>query len=363
MLSRDQNAVAIQDTHIPASLSGGQRHLDTLAHRAPADLGGDRGVLDARPNGVAASVQAVSNPTPGCNAPAPELSRDQAGSDAHRTCVPVDFNGGQETTAVQMRSASANVNGDHPVPDAHRGLVPADALLKLYADLVDDLERVRIATENRRRSLIQVKGLEGSPEEERLGDMAESLHKIERAAIRDLEKQMTAHPLGRFAEQNTGVGLKSLARLLGTVGDPCSYVDRETGEVIERTVSKLWAYCGYKPGQGKYKGQEHNYSRIAKTRTYLIAESCMKNRKSPYRPVYEAARAKYEERDLPDWRKNSMALRVVSKEILKDLWKFRRGHMNGDTRVFAAPPSDLGRGHHELDALIVDASANGKETA
>lgn len=46
------------------------------------------------------------------------------------------------------------------------------ALLTIYADLLDDLERSRIATENRIRSLRDVKGLAGSPEEERLDAIA-----------------------------------------------------------------------------------------------------------------------------------------------------------------------------------------------
>ena len=53
-----------------------------------------------------------------------------------------------------------------PTPDANPMLEPGGGmnypLLTIYADLLDDLERSRIATENRIRSLREIKGMAGS---------------------------------------------------------------------------------------------------------------------------------------------------------------------------------------------------------
>lgn len=60
------------------------------------------------------------------------------------------------------------------------------ALLTIYADLLDDLEKSRIATENRIRALRQAKGLGGSPEEKRLTLIASSLGEAEQKAANEL---------------------------------------------------------------------------------------------------------------------------------------------------------------------------------
>jgi hypothetical protein len=200
-----------------------------------------------------------------------------------------------------------------------------DALLALYADMLDDLERTRIATENRVRSLRQVKGMEGTKQEERLQAMVDDLSALERGATLELKRALRQHRLGPWVKRTVGVGEKQGARLLASVGDPYVRAPRYEDDVeIEpsrpRTVSELWAYCGYAPGQKRQKGVKSNWNAKAKMRAYLIAESCMKQMHSPYRAVYDAARAQYLERDTTDGHKHNMALRRVAKEILKDLW-------------------------------------------
>lgn len=165
-------------------------------------------------------------------------------------------------------------------------------LLKIYADLLDDLESSRIATENRIRSLRDVKGMAGSPEEQRLDSIAMGLAEAERKATNELRRAMKAHPLGGWVGAQVGVGEKSAGRLLAAIGDP--YVRSDTGE--PRTVNQLWAYCGLHVIDGarprRKKGQIANWSSTAKTQAYLIARSCVYNRESPYRAVYDEAREK-----------------------------------------------------------------------
>lgn len=244
----------------------------------------------------------------------------------------------------------------------------ADALLLLYADALDDLERVRIATENRVRSLVQVKGMEGSPEQARLEGLCDGLKAMEHGAELELKRALRSHPLGPWVKRTVGVGEKQGARLLAAIGDP--------GE--RRTVSQLWAYCGYHvlnpshdappaqyasagvhplhPDQSQHdslsllvgvdpssdtahgrtaahtdaggvaprrrKGVKANWNSTAKMRAYLIAESCIKQRHSPYRAKYDTRRA-HTATTHPEWtdgHSHADALRVVAKEVLKDLW-------------------------------------------
>lgn len=211
------------------------------------------------------------------------------------------------------------------------------ALLTVYADLVDDLEKSRIATEGRIRSLRQIKGLAGSPEEERLDAIAMGLATAEHQAVSELRKAVKLHPLGEWVGAQVGIGEKQAGRLLGVLGDPSLRVDPETGEATERTRNQLWAYCGFAPGQRRQKGVKSNWSAAAKMRAYLIAESCMKQMSSPYRPVYERARASWEKRDVADAHKHSHALRVTAKAILNDLWtEARRLRGAGNTSAKAS---------------------------
>lgn len=215
------------------------------------------------------------------------------------------------------------------------------ALLTIYADLVDDLEKSRIATENRIRALRDVKGLAGSPEEERLDSIAMGLAEAERKATNELKKAVKAHPLGEWIGGQLGVGEKQAGRLLGVLGDPY----KRPG-FPPRTVSQLWSYCGYGDArsQVRRRGVKNNWNATLKMRAFLIAESCMKTPTSPYRAVYDEGRAKYADAvhtdeckrcgpsgkpaqpgsDLSDGHKHARALRLVTKTFLRDLWEEAR---------------------------------------
>ncbi len=238
------------------------------------------------------------------------------------------------------------------------------SLLTIYADLLDDLERSRIATENRIRSLREVKGLAGSQEEERLDAIAMGLAEAERKTTNELRKAVKAHPLGEWIGAQIGVGEKQAGRLLGVLGDPSTRVDPETGEAIERTVSQLWSYCGYGDAklQARRRGEKANWNATLKMRAFLIAESCIKQSASPYRAVYDEARAKYADAvhadeckrcgpsgkpaqpgsPLSDGHKHARALRLVAKTFLRDLWEeARRVQQVGDPHLATDPAPEL----------------------
>jgi hypothetical protein len=261
-------------------------------------------------------------------------------------------------------------------------------LLALLADVLDDLERTRIANENRLRQLtrdeVDSDGEErgfgltlDQPQVAALADVVTALGKLEHQSTLNLQRAVRKHPLGPWVKATVGVGEKQGARLLAAIGDPYwnTLYDRP------RLVSELWAYCGLHvlpaaqskratqelPGGGgeqgdpghsgtashtgaagvaptRARGQRANWSTVAKTRAYLVAESCIKQARSPYRAVYDDGRKKYEDAlhpapckrcgpsgkpaeqgtPLSAGHQHARAMRLVMKEILKDLWRESR---------------------------------------
>lgn len=265
-----------------------------------------------------------------------------------------------------------------------------EATEKLYllASQLDGIEELRKATDNRFRQATrstedsdgEVRGFgfhADDPDIAAIRVTNDALAKIEHQVILQLQRAMRQHPLGAWQKTALGVGEKQLARLLAAVGDPWwnSLHDRP------RTVSELWAYSGLHtlPALGhispdtqsrsaesrnqaavppldhsapdtqlgpirgaarRTKGQRANWSTDAKTRAYLIAESCVKQTRSPYREVYDKRRAVTAERvhdrpcpqcngaghkdlELTAWRpghQHADAMRIVSKTVLRDLW-------------------------------------------
>lgn len=240
--------------------------------------------------------------------------------------------------------ARAAAGSDVPGPAADGRMMPRcgsllDPALCLAADVLDDLERVRTANENRLRQLTRTAvdsdgeergfGLDEShPDVARLAAMVEALKTVEHDAVLELQRKLRKHPLGGWVKAQRGVGEKQGARLLAAIGDP--YIN--SAKDAPRTVSALWAYCGLhvlpvgqsqtdaqadgadrtKPPGGhtsidvqadraagakhrdtdhapngthgglvgvaakRRKGERANWSTKAKMRAYLIAESCMK---------------------------------------------------------------------------------------
>jgi hypothetical protein len=265
-----------------------------------------------------------------------------------------------------------------------RSLNLADPFLALAADVLDDLERVRIANENRLRQLTRdTTDKDGEergfgltidhPDVARLSALVDALAKAEHSATLNLQRMMRRHPLGPWIRQAKGVGEKQAARLLAAIGDPYwnDLHDRP------RTVSELWAYCGYHvvftgqrgndtqfPGASedaggsnsnqltfdnqavsvgvaaaRVRGQKSNWSANAKMRAYLIAESIVKCG-DVYREVYDGGRKRYAAAvhqvdcrrcgstgkpaasgsPMSAGHQHARALRLVAKRVLRDLW-------------------------------------------
>jgi hypothetical protein len=215
--------------------------------------------------------------------------------------------------------------------------------------------------------------------------IVDQLSKVDHQASLELQKAMRRHPLGPFVKQQHGWGDRQVARLLAAIGDP--YLREFPGEDGEslfapRTVSQLWAYCGLhtlpavgqaaadarsvsagggnQPGNQdqtrgdvqstpvlvaakRQRGQQANWSTTAKMRAWNVATSIVKT-KGEWRDVYDARRAATASRvhaapcvrcgpsgkpaqPGTPWslgHQHADALRIVSKEVLKALWKESR---------------------------------------
>lgn len=258
-------------------------------------------------------------------------------------------------TNVPTLQGSTSTAGHCP-PDAQlryvgRGAILRDPFLALLADAVDDLERVRIASENRYRQLTRsTEDADGEergfgltdavPEVLRVRQVVEGLVDLEHKAVLNLQRQIRKHPLWiAWGKDAKGVGEKQLARLLATIGDPY-WNDLHQRP---RTVSELWAYSGFSvidgASQRRTKGAKVNWSPDARMRTWLITGACLKAQ-GHHAEIYYAAREKYAEathhvecvRCGPKGRpalagsplslahQHARALRAIAKEVLKDLW-------------------------------------------
>ncbi len=247
----------------------------------------------------------------------------------------------------------------------HGGLGPilADPTLALAADVVDDLERVKIANQNRLRTLT-MGGEHGHgmsiehPDIKRLAALVAALEGAEHQATLNLSRVMRHHPLGAWVKASKGVGEKQAARLLASIGDPY-WNDLHNRP---RKLRELYAFCGMSVvgasahstrdsqspcGAGsapaKVRGERVNWSPDARMRLWLIASKCvMVGHGGPYRAVYDEGRAKYaaavhaedckrcgpkgkpapqvQGSPLSAAHQHARAIRLIAKAILRDLW-------------------------------------------
>lgn len=265
---------------------------------------------------------------------------------------------------------------DHPAAkilpenqtDSAAGPLLYSGYLCLLSDSLDDIEALRIATENRVRSLTRTEadsdgeyrglGLDArSPEVATAMQMLDAMKKLEHDATKALQREVRKSPLYGWVQRNKGIGEKQAARLLAVIGDPYWNDLHER----PRTVSELWAYAGYSVIEGsaqrRRKGIKSNWNDKAKSRAFLMAQSCVKRLDGSYRKVYDAAREQYADSIHPTdcvrcgpagkpalagtplslGHQHARALRRISKEILRDLWlEARMIHTGEMTEEMAA---------------------------
>lgn len=234
--------------------------------------------------------------------------------------------------------------------------------LRMWAATYDAASRNKMATDARFRELTNLQQHLPGAEDQKLFAKQQKDHarKMLFAAYKRAFPTIYA-----WAVETPGLATSSdLAWLLALTGDPRvkqPYIRLETepaGHVCcekcgpgkhlvalketPRLVSQLWAYCGHGAAIKRRKGMTAaealaGGNTMAKTLAHRLAEACMKmpggitstgkaRKRSPYRDVYDAARAKVEAReDWTDGHKHNHAVRLTAKAILKDLWLVQHG--------------------------------------
>lgn len=300
------------------------------------------------------------------------------------------------------------------------GPVLDNSALHIFAVTVDDLEKVRCASENRFRQMTRTEvdkdgknrgfGLTTAhPDVQALATLTEALKQLEHQAILDLRRTVRKHPLWPMFAEQRGVGEKQFARFLASIGDP-AWNDSLNQP---RTIGQLKAYCGLHVigGSGiagiapkRQRGHQNNWNEDARKRLWLIASSIItanmgknatKPNRSKYAKVYETARfEQYSDavHELPcircgpsgkpapagtplsDGHKHARAIRKVMDAILHDLYYTakqprRRGTdpMTPTTNAGAAPRSESplgvitdspgGNCHHAVSKIPIAAWA------
>ena len=176
-------------------------------------------------------------------------------------------------------------------------------------------------------------------------------------------KRVVPPELVEWQQSTPGLGDSTIARVLGHLGDP--YIATPHwwegtgpkrrlmgGEPYIRTVSQLWQYCGHgdpmrRPTKGMTAEQAAAMgSPQLKMLVHLQAQWCMMG-KGPYRTTYEEVRAKVEDKTHTvacvrcgpsgkpkepgtPWNlghQHAHALRIVGKEILRDMWLARHNEV------------------------------------
>lgn len=280
-----------------------------------------------------------SNPNGDTFAAPSDLPADHCGIDDQVTAVGGDL----LTTPGRVRSeAQPPVAGCGdpllpPVPAIARSIPEHEApggwkVLRVWAEMYEDAQKSRIACTNRAERA----GVDPALYQAQLDGLAVAEHQIKLAMVR-CYRTVTPPGIVEWQKASAGIGEHLLARLLGVIGHPVHATPHHwEGEgakrvliadpPFDRNIAKLWAYCGHgDPGRKRAKGMTAEQAfglgnSRAKMLVWNLSVACMRQRSSPYRIVYDAARLQYDEREWTDGHRHAAALRKVGKEVLRDLW-------------------------------------------
>lgn len=311
----------------------------------------------------------------------------QGDSDTHfqRACAPTLDSIHCRDDTTNGSDAVTNLAGDHTSNNTHHksvsgsavvgtdetthGAIPrentsrlaypiADPMLFTLAQTLQDYETLRIAEEHRLRIFSMPSDVpdddgvcrgfgyaEDSDEVQVIKGLIDPLKDLEHRTVLSLQKRMRVNPIWPYFKDVKGVGEKTLARLMACIGDP--YLrPLDDGSYEPRTVSQLWAYCGMhtmpnKDGEiiaaKRMKGVQANWNTEAKTRLFLLPQGLLRQgiRKdkdgnqfavTEYGQLYLDRRA-HTAVTHPEWNPGhglNDALRIMGKELLKQLWRAAR---------------------------------------
>ena len=240
--------------------------------------------------------------------------------------------------------------------------------LRMWSEMFDDAQKARIANKNR----VGSGGINPDIFAAHIAALETTEHTC-RLMMRRTYRKVVPDPIREWVDKSTGVGVDMMARILGHLGDPVIATPQHwegtgakrvlvDGEPFNRTVGQLWQYCGHGAPGRKWKGMSADDlaaqgSPKLKMLVHLCAENAIKEPGRsvealldgeqfpdecnwPYRGVYEVSRlatidkahtvecvrcgpsGKPAQPGSP-WspgHQHAHALRIVGKEILRDLW-------------------------------------------
>ena len=265
-------------------------------------------------------------------------------------------------TSHEAPEPTAAVAGGHATGETSPPVADGYRELRVWAEMFEDAQKARIAARNR----AERGGVDPVVYAAHIDALERSEHSCG-LALRRCYRRVVSPEIVAWQRSATGIGEHLLARLLGTIGHPVRtekhHWDCVKGERIlvsdgpfSRRMSDLWSYCGHGDSSRKReRGMSAEDAAAlgnprAKVLVHLLAESCVKFKggdladaapngngqakdrsttsddppsraASPYRPVYDEARARYASKE--EWtpgHQHAAALRLVGKEILRDLW-------------------------------------------
>ncbi len=236
----------------------------------------------------------------------------------------------QESTALETAAGAVNVerNDTAPSNESIASQTPVFVSLRFHAGLLDDIEEQRKRQASQLLALTRDDvwglGLPGwHPTVETATRYLDELRLVEKRAVKDLELTFKLLPdtIQAHVANTRGLGVKSVARFLGVVGNPAWHYRK----LRPRKLRELYAYCGLDVRSGEAprnrRGEQSNWNGKARMRVYNMMEPCVK-RGGPYRDIYDVAKTTYIERGDIDSKAhiNNRAKRIGMKAIVKDLW-------------------------------------------
>ncbi len=187
--------------------------------------------------------------------------------------------------------------------------------LRVLVDLRQTIQKSRIQFGNR-LSAIERDADEGD------GELFERWHERFAMLEKELDKDIALYG-GNLPIVGIMVCVKGVGPLLA------AKVVSQIDITRPQSVSALWRYAGFGVVDGHrekpVKGEKLHYNRTLKTTCYLIGSSFLKS-SSPYRQLYDQARARYETTK-PDWTKlhrHNAAMGYMIKIWLSHLWEVWR---------------------------------------
>jgi hypothetical protein len=276
------------------------------------------------------------------------------------------------TIPTALQSGSSSSQPSRTATQTHRR-VDGWLELRLCADLFDRAQTERISTENIIRTPLNGGNIDPAFFNEHINRLTTTEHQA-KLMLRRCYKRVVPATIRAWETESTGIGLHLIARLLGRVGAPDTAIVHywegagATRTLMEeparpRTIGQLWQLCGHgDPARRITKGMTADQLAAVgnphcKMVVHLLAESAIKEpgRKIdelldgtadgdaswPYRIVYEHRRLVTVDRvhagpcvrcgpsgkpalEGTPWSKGHQhgdGLRVVGKELLRDLWR------------------------------------------